>query len=116
MLKDKILKFLKLDGFIESLTGYVETRVELLKIEVKEEIVNLLIKATLFLIVAFSFLFFLVFISIALALWIGKSIGLISSFSIVAGIYLFLMILLLLAKDSIKEKLKKKLLEVTKKE
>jgi len=111
MLKDKILKFLKLDGFIESLTGYVETRVELLKMEVKEEIVKLLIKASLFFIVAFSFSFFLLFISVALAFWIGESTGLIGSFAIVAGIYLILMLVIVLSKDRIKRNLKRKLLE-----
>jgi len=113
MLKDKLLKFLKLDGFIESLTAYVETRVELLKIEVKEEIVNILIKATLALIVAFSFLFFLLFISVAMAFWLGKSIGMVGSFSVVAGIYLLLMFILLLSRESISDKLKKKLTEDT---
>ena len=114
MLSDKILKFLKLDGLIESLTGYVETRVELLKVEVKEEIVTLLIKALLFLIIAFSCLFFLLFISLSLAFWIGNTMGMTASFSIVAGIYFLVMILLFLFKDSIREKLKKKFLEEVK--
>ena len=113
MLKDKLLKFLKLDGFIESLTAYVETRVELLKIEVKEEIVTILVKATLALIVAVSFLFFLLFISVAIAYWIGKSIGMIGGFSIVGGGYFLLMVILLLSRESIGDRLRKKLIEDT---
>ena len=37
MLKDTLAKFFKVDSLIENLTGFVETRVELLKIEVKED-------------------------------------------------------------------------------
>jgi len=114
MLKDKILKFLKLDGFVESLVGYVESRVELLKVEVKEEIVKLLVKASLFFIIIISFLFFLVFASAALALWIGELTGLIGSFAIVAGIYLLIMIILFSSRESIKRNLKRRLLEEVK--
>ena len=44
MLKDRVLKFLKLDGLVDGLSGYIETRVSLLKIEVKEEIIELISK------------------------------------------------------------------------
>jgi hypothetical protein len=38
MLRDSIAKFFKVDSLISHLTGYIETRVEILKIEAKEEL------------------------------------------------------------------------------
>ena len=37
-IKDSIFKFLRLDNLVENLSGYVETRIELVKLEVREEI------------------------------------------------------------------------------
>lgn len=114
MLKDTVLKFLKLDGFIESLTGYVETRVELLKMEVREDIAKALAKLSLFFVLAFSFVIFLVFISIALALWIGESLGLVLGFAIVAAVYLLITLTCLLFKKPISKNLEKTLLDIAK--
>jgi len=41
-IKDKILKFLRLDGIISNVTGYVESRVALMKIEIREEVAGIL--------------------------------------------------------------------------
>ncbi len=114
MLKNSILKFLKLDGLIESLTGYVETRVELLKIEVREDIAKALAKLSLFLVLAFSFIVFLLFTSIALALWIGEALGLVLGFAIIAGLYFLIALTCLLFKKAISKNLEKTLLDIVK--
>lgn len=56
-IKDKILKFLHLDGLISNLSGYVETRVELVKIEIREEVAGILSRGlTIMLIIMVGFL------------------------------------------------------------
>lgn len=88
MLKDTLSKFFKVDSLLGNLTGYVETRVELLKIEVKEDVAKGLAQAISYLLIAFVVALFITFISIALALLLGQRLGNIAGFSIVALIYL----------------------------
>ena len=115
MLKNSILKFLKLDGFVEILTGYLETRVELLKVEVKEDIAKALAKLSVFFLLAFVFILFVFFISITLALLFAETLGLIGGFGIVALLYLAFALVLLLLKKPIGRSLEKKMLEIIKK-
>jgi uncharacterized membrane protein YqjE len=115
MLKDSILKFLKLDGFIESLTGYVETRVELLKVEVREDVARSMAKVSIFFLIAFSVVVFILFLSIALALWLAMYTGMVAGFAIVAVLYLLLAWLFVLFKDSIRKNIERKLLDIVKK-
>jgi len=87
-IKDTIFKFLRLDNLMENLTGYVEARIELLKIEIKEDIAKVLANALRIIIVAFLALIFLLFLSIGLAHFLNNyfdkpQVG----YWIVAGIY-----------------------------
>jgi uncharacterized membrane protein YqjE len=65
VLKDTFLKFLKMDSLIENITGYVETRIELLKIEIKEEIAKSLSKALVYVIIVGVVMLFVLLISMA---------------------------------------------------
>lgn len=112
MFKDTLLKFLNLEGLISNLTGYIETRVELLKIEVKEDLAKTVAKLVVVLTVALAGLFFLLFMSVAGAYWLGKSLGMIRGFAIVAGFYGLVMIILLLFRKNITKELEKKFLQV----
>jgi hypothetical protein len=114
MLKDTLLKFFKLDGFIENLGGYIETRAELLKIELKEEITRSLAKLSLLFTLAFIFLTSLIFLSIALALCIGEAIGNMAGFAIVGLLYFIIAIILMLFKDKLSSVLEKKFMNVVK--
>jgi uncharacterized membrane protein YqjE len=67
VLKDSILKFLKLESLIENLTGYVETRIELTKMEIREDLAKALANFLLFILLGVVFTFFLILISIAVA-------------------------------------------------
>lgn len=112
MPKNSILKFLKLDGFVDSLTDYLETRVELLKVEMREDVAKALAKFSVFCVLAFAAIVFLLFASIALALWIGQTHGLVFGFTIIALLYLFIAIALLLSKKFVSKKIEKKLLKI----
>jgi len=115
MLKNSILKFLKLDGFVEILTGYLETRVELLKLEVKEDIAKALAKLLVIVVLVFACVCFVFFSSITLAFWLAQTIGLIGGFGIVSFLYLVFVVILLLLQKPIGKSLEKKMLEIVKK-
>jgi uncharacterized membrane protein YqjE len=115
MLKDRLLKFLKLDGLIESLSDYFETRVEILKIEIKEDVVRLLAQVLVGLFIAFTALFFLLMISLAIAHVLAERLGTPAGFAIVAGFYLVLVAVFVLFRKDISIKVEKILSEIVKK-
>ena len=101
MLKDTISKFFKVDSLLSNLTGYVETRVELLKIELKEDLAKGLAKAVSYFLIAFVSALFLTFISIAAAIVIGDRLGYFAGFAIVAGVYLLTALILWLSRAKV---------------
>ncbi len=115
MLKESILKFLKLDSLIEHITGYVEARFELLKMEIKEDFSKGLAKMAVYLLMGVVFMFFLILMSIAVAYLIAKSIGAFGGFAIVAGFYLLLGLLVLAFRDAIMQKVQERLIHIMKK-
>jgi len=87
-LKDTIFKLLRLDNIVNSLTGYVETRVELLKMEVREEMAKVISHGLMIVVLFLLGVLFLVFFSIGLAHYIGSYFAdAHSGYWIVAGIY-----------------------------
>jgi uncharacterized membrane protein len=87
-LKESIFKFLHLDNLMANLTGYVETKAELLKIEVREEIAKILSRGLVLVTVIVLASIFLLFFSVGLAHYLNgffehPHIG----YWIVAGIY-----------------------------
>jgi hypothetical protein len=111
VLKDTLLKFFKMDSLIENITGYVETRIELMKLEMKEEVAKGLAKAFIFIVITAVLTLFVLLVSMAIAYKIGEAVGVFGGFAIVAGFYLFLGILLFLFRDSITSKLEESLTE-----
>lgn len=105
---------LKLDGLIGNITGYVETRLELMKLELKEDLAKALAKAIVFIVLGFVFTLFILLISLAVAYKIGESLGNFGGFAVVAGFYFLIALVLLLFRDTIGEKLEKQLSEIMK--
>jgi hypothetical protein len=112
MLKDSILKFFKIDGLIQNLSGYIEARAELLKHEIKEEISKLLSKLSLIFALTIIFLIAIVFMSVGLAFYIGQILNQVLGFIIVGSIYLVLGIIIFIYRDAIAHSLEKKLKEI----
>ena len=108
MFKDTFAKLFKIDHLIENLTGYVETRVELIKIEVKEELAKSLAKAVAYLLIAFIAAVFIIFISTAAALGLAQALGNVAGFSIVAGVYLVATLILWILRDKLISKFEKR--------
>jgi uncharacterized membrane protein YqjE len=109
MLKETLLKFFKLDGLVNNLTGYIETRIELMKYEVKEDIAKAVAKVSILLVLALFFTFFILFSSVAVAIKIGESMGSFAGFSIVAGFYLLMLVIIIVLRDPIGKSLEKKI-------
>jgi len=87
-IKDSIFKFLRLDNLVENLSGYFETRVELIKMEVREEIAKVISQGLMIGLLFLLGLLFLIFLSFGFANYLNtffssSTIG----FWIVSGIY-----------------------------
>jgi uncharacterized membrane protein YqjE len=109
MIKETILKFLKLDGLMSSVTGYLEGRIELAKYELKEDLARGLAKVSILMLGALLFAFFLIFISVAVAFKLSESMGEFNGFGIVAAFYLLLLAGIVLFRNAISKRLEKKI-------
>lgn len=95
MLKETLSKFFKVDSLLDNLSGYVEARVELLKVEAKEEVAKALAQGMAYLFIAFTFALFIIFLSVAVALvlseWLGNHVGffIVGAFYLVTGVILW---------------------------
>lgn len=97
-----IFKFLRLDNLVDNLTGYVETRVELLKIEVREEIVKVVSHGLIIAVWVLLALLFLIFFSVGLANYISTQYGTtFTGYWFVAGAYALICLIIVLFRKNI---------------
>ena len=112
---DSILKFLKLDSLVNHVTGYVEARIELMKVEMREDIARTVARAIVLVALLFAGFLCLLFLSIGLAHFI---IAYVQSAYIgywsVAILYGVFFILLFLFRKPIHEVFERKLKETIK--
>jgi type III secretory pathway component EscU len=102
-MKERILKLLKLDNLFDNLSGYFESKIELLKFEVKEEVVLLLARVLVILLIAICFTFFLLLASLGLAYYLGTLVGMAGGLLIVAGFYILVTVMLLGFREQISD-------------
>lgn len=109
-LKDTIFKFLKLENLVDNISGYIEARIELIKIEIREDIARFLARAMLLMITLFLGLLVLLFCSIGLAHFLNSVLDhKTAGFWIVAGIYGVPCLILILFRKSIGHSLEQRL-------
>jgi uncharacterized membrane protein YqjE len=114
-IKDSIFKFLKLDNLISNLTGYIETRVELVKIEIREDVARILSQGIVYTTIIFFGLLFLLFFSIGLAHYLNTFfVGSFAGYWIVSGVYLLAFIVFLVFRKPINENFEKHFSEMIK--
>ncbi len=88
-IKESVFKFLKLDNLIANLSGYVETKAELIKMEIREDMARILSQGIVVVTMIFFALIFLLFFSIGLAQYINTFFTEpFAGYFIVSGIYL----------------------------
>lgn len=71
-IKDTIFKFLRLDNLIDNLSGYLETRLELFKVEVREDVARVLAQALMVAAILTLSILFLLFFSVGLAHFLNR--------------------------------------------
>ena len=115
--KDSIFKFLRLDNLVENLSGYVETRIELIKIEVREEVVKIISNALMVSVLFLLGLLFLIFLSIAGAIYLNHYLDHSSEgFWIVSGIYGMMGLIIVLFRKNIGRYFERYLIEQAKRQ
>lgn len=114
MFKEGIAKFLKLDSLMEHLTGYVETRIEIMKYDLKEDLSKTLSKASVWIVIGIATMFFLLFSGIALAVLIGQRIGYFAGFGIISLVYVIIGVIIYMNRESIESKVEAQIKDVIK--
>ena len=71
-LKDIILKLFKLENIAFNLTGYVETKLELFKLEIRTDVAKAVARAVAIMFLGFLGFLFLLFLSLGLAFLINS--------------------------------------------
>jgi len=69
---NKIRSFLKVDQFVENITGYFEARIELAKLDFKKELASVLAKIVVFSVAIFGAMGMFLSISLALGFWFNQ--------------------------------------------
>ena len=101
-----LLKLLKVDSLIHNLTDYIETRIGLVKAEVKDDIMKAMRAAMIYGAIAVLGLFFLLFLSLTIALALNDALdSWFWGFAIVTGVYLVILVVLYMLRDSEKVKM-----------
>ena len=114
-LKDTIFKFLHLDGVINHLSGYLETRIELFKIEIKEDVTKVIASSMIYAVVFFFATMFMLFFSIGLAQFLnGYFNESYPGYWVVACIYLAGFLIFMIFRNSILKKFEKQLTDIIK--
>ncbi len=97
--KSRLFKFLKIDSIIENLTGLLEARLELAKIEIKEEVAKIGARIIAAVVFAFLGVMIVIFFSFWMATYINSLLdSLWAGYAIVSGFYFVILILLILFK------------------
>ncbi len=93
------MKIESIDKLIESISGYLETRLELVKLEIREEFVGLLIRTAMLTMILMLATFFVFFAGIGVAFWLNELLdSTYLGWLIVGGVFLLKIISIMLLK------------------
>jgi Putative Actinobacterial Holin-X, holin superfamily III len=112
-IKERVFKFLHLDSLIENVTGFAEAKLELYKMEIREDVAKVLSRAIVYATIGFFGFLLLMFLSIGLAHYLNTYftetyVG----FWIVAGLYAVVFVIFLLFKKGIDKNFEKHFTEM----
>lgn len=101
-----LLKLLKVDSLITNISEYVETRIAIVKAEAKDDVMKAMRAAMIFGSIAVLGLFFLLFLSLTIALALNAVLdSWFWGFAIVTGVYLIILVVLYSLRNSEKVKM-----------
>lgn len=96
-LKDTLFKFLKLNTLVDNLSGYVETRVKLIKIEIREDVAKVLSKGLVQIVILLFLFLFLLFFSLGLAQYLNAVMANpYAGYWVVSGFYFLIFLIFLI--------------------
>jgi hypothetical protein len=101
-MENKFLKFFKLDGLLESLKGYIDARLQILKLDLEQKASGIIASLFFVVLLAFSFIMMLIFLSLALGNYLNSIFH--SSYTGFALLGLFYFILVVILAISISGK------------
>jgi uncharacterized membrane protein YqjE len=100
--KSKLFKFLRIDAIIENLTGLIEARMELAKLEIKEEAAKVGARIVAAIVFSFLLVMIIIFFSLSVATLLNSVLGSIFlGYVIITGFYLLVLVLLIAFKAHI---------------
>ncbi len=101
-ISESVLKFFHLDNLVQNLTGYVEDRIELMKIEIREDVAKAMARTLLIVVLFLLGFLFLVFLSVGLAHFLNSFFDAsYAGYWLVAGIYGLIFLILFIARKAI---------------
>ncbi len=112
MIKEALLKFFKLEGLFNNLSEYIETRVDLVKYELKDDFARATSRIALGLIIILFFTLFIFLISISLAYTLSQHVSIQGGYAIVASFYFLIIILLIVLRKPLANKLEKEIKKI----
>lgn len=100
--KKGILGLLGIDNIFESIKKLVDTRLQIIKLELKDDLAKLLANAFISIIIINTLLFALLLLSIGVSIYLGKVLdNYTMGFIIVAAFYLLIFLLLVIFRNKI---------------
>lgn len=107
-IKEYIVKFLKLDSVWNNVVGYVESRIALLKIELREEVATILTRGLMIMVLFLIGFLCVVFLSLGLANYLNTFFeGSYAGYLLTAGLYALILLTLILLRKSVFKTLEK---------
>ncbi|MFY0594158.1 phage holin family protein [Roseivirga sp.] len=111
------MKILDLDKLVSNLTGYIETKIELVQIDVKEELTEKITKLVTFAIIALFVLLSVLFLSFAISALLNDYLGYpFLGYLIVGAFYLLLGVVFFLLKGKVLDNVKARMSEESEEE
>jgi lipopolysaccharide export LptBFGC system permease protein LptF len=95
MIDSKFFKFLKIDGLLDSVKGYIDARIQLFKLELQEKAANVITIVIFIIMVIFCGLMTLAFLSIALGNFLNEQFGNTYLGFCVLGLFYLIMLIIL---------------------
>lgn len=114
-LKEILLKFFKLESIYNNVTGYVESRVALVKLEIREEVAQILSRSLIIMLMFLAGFLFVLFLSIGLAEYLnGYFEGPYAGYVIMAGFFAVVLLILVIFRKALFKSLEKQFVEMIK--
>lgn len=111
------MRLFDFDKLINTLTGYIETRIELLKMDMRESMSVVITKLAVFTLLGFLGFFVLLFLFLGLAQWLNQLLeSAFLGYFLVAAFFVIALFLVLISREKIMTRVKEQMDQVSKEE